>query len=102
MWNTTFEGADEKLELAKRITANSETYGAAMQAVIKAWPRTMLNSLTNTGMNRRAFVGRCAMSYAYGIPEKITRDAWAFLTDEQRNKANAKAQFYINEYLKSL
>lgn len=95
MWN---KGDENRLQEAIDFTGDHVRYGAAMAEVIEAWPRTMLNSLTNTSINRRAFLGHCAVCYKLGISEDITRQAWGFLTDEQRELADAQAQKHINEY----
>jgi len=71
-----------------------------MKRVVKEWPRTMLNSLTNTSINRRAFLGHCACSVEMNIPEYITRMAWKLLTDKQRYLADKVAQETIDEWVK--
>lgn len=86
------------LEQAIEFTGDHEKYGKAMGEVIKAWPYTMLNSLTNTGTNRRAFLGQCAVNFTLRIPEHITRMAWKELTDKQREDADTIAQKHIDDY----
>lgn len=93
MWRRpSSEEKEGFLEMAIEFTGDWVLYGAAMRDVIFAWPRTMLNSLTNPAINHRAFIGHCACCYAHNMPESITRQAWAFLTDEQRYMANREAQ----------
>lgn len=95
------KGDESQIQAAIIFTSDWVIYGQAMQEVVKVWPRTMLNSLTNTSINRRAFLGHCAVSYKTGIPESITRAAWKFLTDEQRTNADAEATKVIKEYERS-
>lgn len=95
------KGNEDDLQAAIEFTGDHELYGAAMSEVIQAWSRTMLNSLTNTGINRRAFLGHCAVCFKLGIAESITRQAWGFLTDQQRRDADAQASYHIKEYEKS-
>ena len=97
MWS---KSKNEKQDLITAIefTSQWELYGSAMGEVIKAWPRTMLNSLTNSSINRRAFLGHCAVCFKFGIPEYITRMAWKELTDQQRFDADAIAEKHIINY----
>lgn len=95
------KGNEDHLQQAIEFTGDHVRYGLAMGEVIQAWPRTMLNSLTSTGINRRAFLGHCAVCFKLGIAESITRQAWGFLTDKQRHDADAQAQKHIIEYEKS-
>jgi hypothetical protein len=84
---------------AIEFTGNHIKYGSAMLEVSKKWPKTMLNSLTNQSINRRAFIGHCAVQYKIGIPEYITRMAWKELTDKQRFLADDIAEKTIKHYL---
>lgn len=89
----------ELLKQAIEFTGDHIKYGAAMREVIIAWPRTMLNSLTNQSINRRAFLGHCAVYFALKIPEYITRMAWGELTEKQRAAADKEAQQTINKFI---
>lgn len=79
------------LKKASSFTGDHVEYGKAMREVVKSWPNTMLNSLTNVSINRRAFLGHCAVSYKIQCPEYITRMAWKLLTDDQRKLADLEA-----------
>ena len=93
MWRKPLiEEREQLLKLAVEFTGDYVGYGEAMQRVIFAWPRTMLNSLTNPAINHRAFIGHCACCLAHRLPELVIRQAWAHLTDEQRYMANREAQ----------
>jgi len=89
----------EMLQRAIEFTGNHLLYGEAMGRAIREWKNTMLNSLTNIGMNRRAFLGHCACSLEFNCPEYITRAAWKHLTEEQRRKADKEAQTRIDQYI---
>lgn len=97
MWSASTN--EEDLKTAIEFTGDHIRYGNAMKKVITSWPRTMLNSLTNTSINRRAFLGHCAVSYELKIPEHITRAAWKELTDQQRFDADKVAQETIDNWL---
>ncbi|MES2428287.1 MAG: hypothetical protein V4560_15005 [Bacteroidota bacterium] len=89
---------DQLLKLAVNFTGNYIAYRSAMQEVVLKWPKTMINSLSNPSVNKRAFIGHCAVSYRHGIPEYITRKAWFMLTEKQRNLADNEAQKVYNKW----
>src|SRR6188472_1156395 len=95
MWS---KGDSSRLQEAITFTGDHIKYGSAMKEVITAWPRTMLNSLTNPSINKRAFLGHCAVSYKLGIQESVTRSAWKELSDTQRYLADLIAQSTIDEW----
>lgn len=95
MWK---KGDESRLREAVEFTGSWQVYGAAMLDVLFAWPKTMLNSLTNPSINKRAFLGHCAVFYKLGIQESITRIAWKELTDTQRYYADLIAQQTIDEW----
>lgn len=92
------EDEPRMIKLAVDFTGDHNKYGNAMRDVIFAWPRTMINSLTNKNINRRAFLGHCAVQYKINCPEYIVRIAWKMLTDYQRKMADMVAQENINIY----
>ena len=99
MWEkVNIDEEKQMLERAIKFTGNHQLYGKAMREVVLEWPKTMLNSLTNVSINRRAFLGHCAVCYKINIPEYIVRAAWKRLTEKQRVLADNEAQKTINEW----
>ena len=90
MWG---EIQDQKvcLEKAIKFTGNHNEYGKYMLRVVHEWKFSCENALTDRNLNRRAWVGHAACALALNCPEHITRQAWSFLTDEQRFLANKEA-----------
>ncbi len=86
------------LPLAVDFTGNTTLYGQAMREVVLAWPFAMLNALTNSSLNKRAFLGHCACCYKIQMPESVTRAAWWLLTEDQRFKADEQAQQTIDSW----
>ncbi len=88
----------EALFLARAIefTSDAELYGQYMMRIVQEWPISCEHNLTNGAMNRQAWVGHAACCLAIVCPEHVTRKAWAYLTQEQQDAANAKAQEAID------
>lgn len=99
MWRKVDRTAESKmLKEAICFTGDHMKYGIAMQKVVFAWPVTMEHNLTNSSLNRKAFVGHCAVQYELKIPEYIVRSAWKQLTDRQRYLANCQAELAIKKW----
>ena len=102
MWGSI---SDEKawLEKAVSFTGDHELYGSFMFDVIKQWPVSCENALTDQYINKKAWVGHAAAALALRLPEYITRKAWRDLTDEQKFLANKQAERAIrtweNDYI---
>lgn len=90
MWG---EATCRKTSLAQAIalTGDAIEYGKYMQRVVKEWPVSCENALTDNSLNQRAWIGHAAVALAINCPEDITRTAWGYLTDEQRLLANKEA-----------
>lgn len=100
MWRKLPEDEEKQMiENAIEFTGNHILYGAWMKVAINLWDRTMLNSMTNNSINKRAFLGHCACCLAFNCPEYVTRIAWHKLTEKQRNLADAVAQQTINTWI---
>lgn len=99
MWGETFGDCDKWwLELATTFTSNHEVYGSYMFKVIKQWPVSCENALTDRYINQKAWIGHAAAALALFIPEHITRKAWKNLKDEQKYLANKQAERAIRAW----
>lgn len=91
MWSEVEDRAG-MLRKAIAFTGDHKTYGAYMLRVVREWPFSCENALTDQMLNQKAWVGHAACAMALGCPEDITREAWSYLTDEQRVLANKEAE----------
>jgi hypothetical protein len=97
MWHSLpKEEFNEMLPKAIEFTGNHELYGAWMLKVLKVWPISCEQNLTDNSINRRAWIGHAACCLAIGCPENITRQAWHYLTKDQQDDANNKADQAIS------
>ena len=93
MWDTLPRSEENAmLQRAVQFTGDATLYGSFMLRVIEEWPTACEHNLTNEGMNRLAWIGHAATCLAIQCPEYITRKAWSFLTQQQRDDANAQAE----------
>lgn len=111
MWSKVDKDSEIKmLDIAIDFTGDHILYGEQMKLVSKAWLYSMINFLTNKNINRKAYIGHCAVSYKFKIPEYITRKAWKYLDAKQQRLANLQAektikeweQWYIKKYMITL
>lgn len=89
---------DAMLKAAIDFTGDAKLYGSFMRRVVREWPISCEHNLTNEGMNRLAWIGHSACSMALRCPEYITRRAWGFLSQDQRDQANAEARAALDEW----
>lgn len=104
MWGACIDRKRLKA-IAIDFTSNHKRYGRFMMRVVKEWPISCENALTDESINQRAWIGHAAVALAHEIPEDITRDAWKELTHEQQFLANKEADAAIQawkyNYIKS-
>lgn len=97
MWGSV-EDRKKWVQKAVEFTSDHKLYGSYMQRVIKEWPISCENALTDHGLNRKAWVGHAAVALAIQCPEDIVREAWGKLTDEQQLLANKEADAAIRAW----
>jgi NCAIR mutase (PurE)-related protein len=88
----------DMLRQAVEFTGNHMLYGNAMREVVYIWENSMVNFLTNKNINRRAYLGHCAVYHKLKIPEHVVRSAWKLLTNNQRILADKVAEETIKEW----
>ena len=70
-----------------------------VEKVIKDWKHSCEHYLTNTAMNRIAWLGQASVCYATGIPSKYS-SGWNLLTVKEQDEANQIALEALNNWLK--
>ena len=96
MWNIDVAGQRKLLLIdAVHFTGNAELYGSWMMRVVAEWKKSCERHLSDTGSNRRAYIGHAAACMAIQCPEDITRKAWGCLTQRQQDDANHQADLAI-------
>ena len=107
MWRRVSKEEEEILLLkAIEFISDTEKFRRAMMEVCFNWKNTMINSLTNPSINKKAFLGQCAVQFAIDCPESITRQAWKIISETKRNEAdfvaNQTISLWKKEYLNTL
>jgi hypothetical protein len=88
----------EWLERAIEFTGDHELYGSWMLKVADNWTYSCEHNLTKMDINRKAWIGHAAVAFAIQCPEDIVREAWGYLSKEQQDLANMKAEEAINHW----
>lgn len=78
--------------------SNISRFENALAHIIVEWKHSCEHYLTNSSMNRIAWLGQAAMCYETGIPAEF-RGGFNLLTEEQQKNANESALKYLNKWL---
>ena len=99
MYEEDKTGREIRVKLAAYILGNAGICKRAMLMVIENWKTATEFNLSNTWINRRAWLGQAACSIYAGVHEDETREAWGKLSSEKRTQANDIATAVIKEWL---
>ena len=77
---------------------DAERFKQACDGVIAQWKNSCEHYLTNSAMNRIAWIGQAAACFALGISQEY-RGGFTYLTPEEQSKANDIALEYINKWM---
>lgn len=87
-----------ELEYA-RLLSDEQQFRSALNGVITEWIHSCEHYLTNSSMNRIAWLGQASLCYAKKIPSTF-RGGFHLLSEQQQDKANRIAFEYLNKWLK--
>lgn len=73
-------------------------FESALQGVTNEWVNSCEHYLTNSAMNRIAWLGQASACYAIGLPSEF-RSGWSLMSEEQQAAANELALKYLNKWL---
>lgn len=99
-YNTTKDGmTKEQCEIKyAEFLKNSKEFRRTLRRVINEWKNSCEHYLTNSSMNRIAWLGQASVCYAKGIPSEF-RAGFNLLTENEKDKANRIALLYLNKWL---
>lgn len=97
MWGDV-QPKSQCLKKAIEFTSDYNLYGSWMIKVADQWKYSCEHNLTKTDINKKAWIGHAAVAMAIQCPEDIVREAWGYLTQEQQDMANMRAQEAINHW----
>jgi hypothetical protein len=98
MYRTEWENEDLLINNAVKLLSNEPEFYNISLEMIGIWSKSADVNLSNTGHNRQSWIGQAACCYKYGVPELLTREAWARLDKETQIKANLIADKIIRIY----
>lgn len=98
---TTVKGLtkDQAESKMAQFLCNLPAFRKALKHVTDEWTHSCEHYLTNTAMNRIAWLGQAAVCYALGIPAAY-RGGWYILTKQQQESACKAALAALNRWMK--
>jgi ParB-like chromosome segregation protein Spo0J len=97
---TTKEGMrkEECLQAYADFLRDIPRFSRALEHVIAEWKHSCEQNLTNSAMNRIAWLGQASVCYDMGIPSAFC-GGFSLLSDEEQKLANETALIYLNKWL---
>lgn len=94
--NCSGKEKEEKINKAIEMFNSEDLTITNMLAVINNWKFSCEHNLTNSSMNKIAYIGQAACAYYAQIPNTITMEAWNRLSKEVQSRSNDIAEEVIN------
>lgn len=98
----SFEGITKAQgeETYREFLSDIPKFEATLQKVITEWVHSCEHYLTNTAMNRIAWLGQASVCYSEGIPS-VYRSGFFLLTQDEQDAANQSALTALNQWLEA-
>lgn len=89
----------EKIQAVLEMFSSPAVTEHYMRRVISEWPNSCEHNLTNSSMNRIAYLGQAACCLYGGVPSTVTMEAWSQLDKSLQDRADAIAGKILQEWL---
>lgn len=89
---------DEARDAYRVFLSDIDRFNAAMLRVADGWKNSCEHFLTNTSINRIAWLGQSAMCIATGVPSAF-KGGFKLLAIEQQRAANEAAQIQLESWM---
>lgn len=83
----------------KELLSNPEEFSQILETITREWQFSCEHNLTNSSLNRIAWLGQAAVAYKYNVPSRFS-SGWEMLTKDEQDKANEVAYKHLTEWLK--
>ncbi len=90
--------ADQCKQFYKELLTNIPEFERVLALVTSEWKHSCEHYLTNSAMNRIAWLGQASLCYKHGIPEEF-RGGYSLLTDAEQLAADEAALRALNNWL---
>ena len=90
--------ADQCKEVYRELLSDREAFTGALERVITEWKHSCEHYLTNSAMNRIAWLGQASLCIAKGIPAEF-RGGYSLLTEQQQLEADQMALEALNRWM---
>ena len=92
--------AEDCKEAFRKLLSNKVEFEEALDRVITEWRNSCEHYLTNSAMNRIAWLGQAALCISKGIPSEF-RGGYSLLSEEQQLSADRSALDALNKWMQS-
>ena len=96
----TTHASNNPQEAYRDFLADIPRFEKALQRVLSEWPVSCEQFLTNTHINRIAWLGQASMCIETGVPS-VFRGGFKLLTPAQQELANSAAERTLEQYAKT-
>ena len=90
--------ADNCRAYYRELLADTDEFARVLACVTSEWKNSCEHYLTNSAMNRIAWLGQAALCYKYGIPSEF-RGGYGLLTEDQQLTADTVALEALNAWM---
>ena len=96
--NCTGEEKEGQILKVLEMFNDSDLTRKCMFYVVDNWKYSMEHNLTNSSMNKIAYIGQSACAHFNKIPSTVTMEAWSLLTQENKDRADGIALEAISRW----
>lgn len=94
------ERYDEKVILSAELLSNQNEFFDVATDMFSKWPFSAEQNLTDSSINRQAWIGQASCCFNHGAPDYATKEAWWSLDEQTRAEANKTADKALLEWEK--
>ena len=93
---------EKKIALVLEMFNDENKTREYMTRVINEWVYSCEHNLTNSGMNKIAYLGQAACCLYAKIPNTITMEAWSLLENKIKKRSNKIAEEVLNIWINKI
>lgn len=92
---------DNTLALYASLLKDLNKFEGALQVIIRDWKFSCEHNLSNSEMNRIAWLGQASCALVYQVPHNVSMGGYNLLSSDEQKAADTMAKKYLDLWLET-
>lgn len=97
-YNSSCNELNQHINKSIELLSNQDEFYKIAKLLVNNWTFCIEHNLTDSSINKIAYIGQASCCFKNKTPSFVTKQAWGYIDEDTRIKANATAKKVLKEW----